>query len=905
MVARSASDSDSPRPSAAGEKPPRPVPKPVDFMSIPSKLASHGQWLVWRYNLRPAKGGQEFKWSKEPFNPLTGKHAKSNDPSTWNDLTTCKRQYSLGRYDGVGFAFSDGDRLCGIDLDHVFDAETGEIDPKAAEVLERFRGTYAEISPGGDGVRIFCHGVAKATGRKNDGQPKWAEVYDCRSPRYLTVTGNRWPGAGEDVIERQDALDWFYETYFSERDRREAAPRPAPVPSRESPRPAGPQGDIATDDRALIERALSSKNGARFRALWEGDCSRYNNDHSSADAAFCAMLAYWTGKDADRMDRIFRASGLMRDKWDKKHYGDGRTYGQGTIDYGISQCGEVFKPRSVRADSVPPAPPLPVATPDPIMAEPALPPVSENTTGSDAGEPPSGAGGGGDADEGARPVIQIKNGNMVEVVALSEAALLRGDKRFPPIFQRSAELIRIIRTVEPSEDKGLVRKAGAVLTVPVEATWLTYEFMKSADYEKWDSRANEFKAVDLNKKYAETYISTKTWAAKPLSGIIEAPSMRRNGELISEPGYDEATGIFFASSQDFDVPTGPISDEDLKWSVDLFHELYDSFSPEEPHDFAAFVSAVLTALVRPLLPTAPGFAIRAPKKGGGKTKTAKVISIIALGRECTLIPVANENDQEFDKRMDAALLEGDPVILVDNIERPINSASLNAIFTSPMVSVRALGVSRSPQVRTNRTFFFTGNNLSLTGDLTRRIIPIDLNSKCEKPEDREFSFVPEEMALERRREFVLAALNILKRYQDDGCPEPVVLGSFEVWSRVVRSAVIHAGLPDPCTGLADWEATDTVAVTLRNLLRVWHGLWKSTPMRSGEVVNNATEGSELAEVLADICQERSGKFSTRILGKYLSRYVERREGGFFLQRCGTEHSAALFRVKPIDDEEGS
>jgi len=86
-----------------------------------------------------------------------------------------------------------------------------------------------------------------------------------------------------------------------------------------------------SDDQELLQRAMLGRNGDKFRALWIGDTRAYASDHSRADLALCRYLAYWTGGDVARIDRLFRHSGLMRPKWTCHHYTDGRTYGQATI----------------------------------------------------------------------------------------------------------------------------------------------------------------------------------------------------------------------------------------------------------------------------------------------------------------------------------------------------------------------------------------------------------------------------------------------------------------------------------------------------------------------------------------------------------------------------------------------
>jgi primase-polymerase (primpol)-like protein len=98
-------------------------------------------------------------------------------------------------------------------------------------------------------------------------------------------------------------------------------------------RPAPDKSAPSLADAEVINRAMSAVNGAKFRRLWAGDTSGYrhegNDGHSEADLALCSLLAFWTGPDPERIDRLFRRSGLMRPKWDGRR-GE-RTYGAVTI----------------------------------------------------------------------------------------------------------------------------------------------------------------------------------------------------------------------------------------------------------------------------------------------------------------------------------------------------------------------------------------------------------------------------------------------------------------------------------------------------------------------------------------------------------------------------------------------
>ncbi len=295
---------------------------------IPSELRALNQWVCWHYQERNGKR------TKPPIDAKSnGKllPAKTNDPSTWSDFDTALATAERLKLSGIGLALAESDGLTGLDLDHVFDPETGELDPLAVEVLEHFAETYTEISPSRDGLRIWCYGKPARSG-KCEGAVKWLEVYAHPSNRYLTVTGNRY-GAATAVTEQQAALDWLH-SRFMVKSKEEST-------GEESQATQGPGTSLDLDDAALLNKASRAKNGSAFDALWAGDLSNCNGDASAADLALCNALAFWTNRNEAQMDRLFRQSGLMRPKWDVKH-GE-QTYGQMTIGKAIADCREGYR----------------------------------------------------------------------------------------------------------------------------------------------------------------------------------------------------------------------------------------------------------------------------------------------------------------------------------------------------------------------------------------------------------------------------------------------------------------------------------------------------------------------------------------------------------------------------------
>jgi putative DNA primase/helicase len=267
--------------------------------NIPLELIQYPQWVCWVSRMRHGK------LTKIPLQP-SGEPASSTDPSTWHSFERCNA--AAHRFSGIGIVLSGG--LAGIDLDHHVD-EQGRLSDFAHRLVTQLD-TYAEFSPSGKGLHILFRGKLPAGGRRND--HVGFEWYDVA--RYFTVTGRHLAGTPLTLAHPDRVLLAIQADVFSTPVRTETCPR---------------SSVIVGDDAELLERAMAARNGAHFAALWAGDTTAYNGDHSRADLALCRMLAFWTGGDAARVDRLFRQSSLIRGKWNTKHYTDGRTYGQATI----------------------------------------------------------------------------------------------------------------------------------------------------------------------------------------------------------------------------------------------------------------------------------------------------------------------------------------------------------------------------------------------------------------------------------------------------------------------------------------------------------------------------------------------------------------------------------------------
>jgi hypothetical protein len=257
---------------------------------------------------------RDGKLTKVPFQP-NGRPAKANDPTTWATLEEALEALKTGRFDGLGFVLGDG--ITGLDLDW---KEAGDgVPPEALAVVERLA-SYTEWSPSGKGCHILLKGKLPPGSANRKALAPGVHLEAYGGGRFFTFTGRRWEASPHDLEERQEAL----EALARELLKREASFRGAPPPPRSGP------GELT--DAELLERMFSSANGAHLRGLWAGEWRGLYPSQSEADLALAGALMWWTGNDEARADRLFRQSGLYRPKWDERHSGDGKSYGQLTLE---------------------------------------------------------------------------------------------------------------------------------------------------------------------------------------------------------------------------------------------------------------------------------------------------------------------------------------------------------------------------------------------------------------------------------------------------------------------------------------------------------------------------------------------------------------------------------------------
>lgn len=496
--------------------------------------------------------------------------------------------------------------------------------------------------------------------------------------------------------------------------------------------------------------------------------------------------------------------------------------------------------------------------------------------------------------------IELVGGKLHEIVDEAEQALLDGDFG---LYQRGGMIVRPAIVPITVSDGG---KAEALQLVQETAVHLTETLTRAAKWMKFDARAGGLVAKDCPDKVAKTYLDrVGAWRLPVLCGIVSAPTLRPDGSILSEPGYDKSTGFLFdPQGATFPaVPVNPSRDDAIEAQEKLL-KIVRGFSFVSKVDESVFLSLVLTSLVRRSLPTAPGHGITAPVAGSGKSMLVDIATIIATGRRCSVIS-QGKNQEETEKKLVGVLVSGDQIMSLDNCNEPLDGDLLCQMLTQEIVKPRILGKTGNPECLTNFIIAATGKNLRMKGDQTRRWLLCSLDAGVERPEDRVFTFDAKMEALEQRPELAVGALTMMRAYLASG--ETVAnppLGSFTEWSKLVRNTLIWLNDVDPVRSMEIIRDEDPERTLLEAFIEQHHTILKTRVVSAREIIEKTEEFigdgekmyPEFHETVGEICLGRAG-LSVKVLGKWLASNVGRPVRGLAIAKERPINGIQMWSVK--------
>ena len=443
-----------------------------------------------------------------------------------------------------------------------------------------------------------------------------------------------------------------------------------------------------------------------------------------------------------------------------------------------------------------------------------------------------------------RPTIVVSKATFNRNAEEGEAALFAAKY---PIYRRGNQLVQpIVDTVEASDGRMTMTVVLAPATVPLMRQWLN----EVADWVKPDGRSKRMMPVAPPPEVAELILHRAGyWPFHSIAGVITTPTMRPDGTLLTVPSFDEMTRLrLFGGTTMPPIPDHPTI-EDAQRALKLLKTLLGGFPFVDEVSEAVALSGFITPVVRGVMPVAPMHVASAPKSGTGKSYLWDIASCIAVGKPCAVI-AAGRDEAETEKRLVAAVLRGQPIVSIDNVNGPLEGDFLCQMIERPMLDLRPLGASAMMTVENKITSFATGNNIRGRGDVVRRLVHCRLDANVARPELREFKTKPDQLVLFDRGDYVAACLTIARAYVVARMPGRLKpIPSFERWSDHVRSALVWLGCQDPARSMEAAVADDDTEADAVALFAAWpHGPAALTSYTSTELIQEASRLDEHGEL---------------------------------------------------------
>jgi len=366
---------------------------------------------------------------------------------------------------------------------------------------------------------------------------------------------------------------------------------------------------------------------------------------------------------------------------------------------------------------------------------------------------------------------------------------------------------------------------------------------------------NTKKLVTLPEQVARLYLDRPNWGVPPLAGICTTPLIRDDGSIQTKRGYDEATQTWVERLPKLQVPERPTRRE-AEAALLLLRQWFRTFCFRDSTlipdggisvvdlgkppgmDESCALTGLLTAVARASLWLAPGVVVVAPRMSGagtGKALLLRGISAIAFGLQPSAFSRGSDL-QEMDKRLVAAFVDGEPGVLLDNLnETTLRSDTLASALTERPAKMRVLGKSAMLPLNSAAFVMLTGNALTVSEDLTRRLIPVHLDARTEDPEARPFEPGFLEKTTAERPRLLAAALTIIRWGRLFELPRGMSIGSYETWSEWVRDPLVALGCQDAVRAMRAQKEADPRRAEIAEVFRLWWWDHWSRPVRASEL----------------------------------------------------------------------
>jgi hypothetical protein len=469
-----------------------------------------------------------------------------------------------------------------------------------------------------------------------------------------------------------------------------------------------------------------------------------------------------------------------------------------------------------------------------------------------------------------RPQVQILPGRLPEAMDQTQAILVEQAQRVKnknggsmiadQIFQRNGRLVRLnrnlhekLKPVKGSKSRTVAadtkvvdqvvvdhqyQEHNALTIMEVRAPWLTTRLSRAIDYvgvaAGKPGKAPVLKSKDVAPQLVNQLLGETNTKFSKLFSTIEAPTLRADGSILDQPGYDPASGMFLDPGDVIfpKIKQNPTFAEGVASMKYLESELLDSFPFVDAPGYdgvskSVAMAMILTAPVRRGLSIAPAFAVDSNEPESGKSMLLKTVGALATGREIAGRPFSG-SEEERRKALGTTFAEARPVIFFDNVDGLIEGPSLEMALTTSMFEDRKLGSHELITAPTNSLILFSANHISVGGDgMTTRVLVCRIVPKKKLKQrlaDGDFKH-PDliQWVIANRPQLIAHVLTALRAFiihrKADAKP---TISRFPEWGNLIGGALLAYGYTDPTRGGDTLRTANPVHEAMRDVMRLWH-----------------------------------------------------------------------------------
>jgi len=447
------------------------------------------------------------------------------------------------------------------------------------------------------------------------------------------------------------------------------------------------------------------------------------------------------------------------------------------------------------------------------------------------------------------PIIIVTNRFLREKTADTIAAVEQANQP-PKIFERSGNIVRIahdefnapyIETLTESACRGFLERAAAYVRIS----------------DKGGPVPLPAPPLDI----VRDFMSLPNRNLPALLNVTEIPILRSDGTIVTEPGYDQASRLYYEPATGLMMPAVPNnpSEKELEAAIALIQEPLIDFPFDSEASKTHALAVLITPVCRPMIVgLAPLCLLDKPQPGTGAGLLSDVIAIVATGRNA-LMMAPPRTDEECEKRLASILLHGQAIVTIDNIEGYLYFPSLAMLLTATTFQTRILGQTKEVRLPNRGTYIVTGNNVKLGGDMPRRCYLSRMDAREARPWMRDpKSFKYQHLiqwVKENRGELLAAILTMARAWIVAGKPIPEglpPLGGFEDWIDTIGGILTYAGFTDFLGNLEFmYQQADVETPQWEGFLAAWQEEFGEEPTTVETVVNVLKENDILSGVLPD------------------------------------------------------